>query len=476
MKLNNRYEENLTCVEKRIKRQGNPEIPRATKAQRTCKMQRTRKTKRTPNTQITSNTKNTQSAASKSAAKKKASKKFFWLTLALCISAAINILLIVLLVVGNKSNPDIDPSGIDTSYTDTTSNYVADTYNSDTDISGEDIFSYSGGIDENGFWEDTIALDYVELFDYLSFSVPGDIHEVSDSDIQSEINNLVASYFPDSRQVMDRAVIDGDTVNIDYVGSVDGVEFDGGSTGGGGTDVVAGSTDYIDDFLTQIIGHMPGETVNVEVTFPDVYDNNPDLAGKDALFVTTINYIVEYLTEVEHDITDSFVEENLYAGYGWMTVDEMEEGIREGIQRTAIENYVRENMTNGVTFYGVPDDIMAYQENLIEYQEKDMLDYYQELADSYETDLETILQYFAGVSGTDELIEQNRNSILEDIKRTLVVQAAAEDAGISVSDEDMEHYLPDFSSYEGQYGMPWLKQYVLGLKVIDYIVENAVLT
>ena len=64
-------------------------------------------------------------------------------------------------------------------------------------------------------------------------------------------------------------VEDGDTVNIDYVGTVDGVEFDGGSTQGMGTDLVIGSGSYIDDFEDQLIGAHPGETVEVNVTFPD---------------------------------------------------------------------------------------------------------------------------------------------------------------------------------------------------------------
>ena len=89
--------------------------------------------------------------------------------------------------------------------------------------------------------------------------------------------------FATTAQVTDRAVEQGDMVNIDYVGSVDGVEFDGGSTGGAGTSVMAGATNYIDDFLTQIIGHMPGETIDVNVTFPEVY-HSADLAGKEAVF------------------------------------------------------------------------------------------------------------------------------------------------------------------------------------------------
>ena len=92
--------------------------------------------------------------------------------------------------------------------------------------------------------------------------------------------------------ITDRVVAKDDYVNIDFVGSVDGVPFDGGSTGGQGTIVQAGSTNYIDDFLDQIIGIKPGETVDVNVTFPDSY-GEASLAGKKALFVTTVNYIVE---------------------------------------------------------------------------------------------------------------------------------------------------------------------------------------
>lgn len=88
----------------------------------------------------------------------------------------------------------------------------------------------------------------------------------------------------------DLAVEDGDTVNIDYTGYVDDVAFDGGSTNGNGTDLVIGSGSYIDDFEEQLIGHYVGETVTVEVTFPDSYGNE-ELQGKDAVFDVTINGI-----------------------------------------------------------------------------------------------------------------------------------------------------------------------------------------
>ena len=89
-----------------------------------------------------------------------------------------------------------------------------------------------------------------------------------------------------------RTVQDGDTVNIDYTGYVDGVAFDGGSTNGAGTDLTIGSGSYIDDFEEQLIGYQEGDEVTVEVTFPEDYGNE-ELNGKDATFEVTINQIYD---------------------------------------------------------------------------------------------------------------------------------------------------------------------------------------
>ena len=85
-------------------------------------------------------------------------------------------------------------------------------------------------------------------------------------------------------------VENGDTVNIDYVGSIDGVEFAGGNTQGAGADLVIGSGTYIDDFEEQLIGAHPGDEVEVNVTFPENYGNE-ELNGKDALFKVVVNGI-----------------------------------------------------------------------------------------------------------------------------------------------------------------------------------------
>lgn len=109
----------------------------------------------------------------------------------------------------------------------------------------------------------------------------------ADSEDSSGTDAGTDAYSTDSSLTVE----DGDTVNIDYVGSVDGVEFDGGSTQGNGADLTIGSGRYIDDFEEQLIGAHPGDEVEVYVTFPDPYQNNTDLSGKEALFEVTINGI-----------------------------------------------------------------------------------------------------------------------------------------------------------------------------------------
>ena len=96
------------------------------------------------------------------------------------------------------------------------------------------------------------------------------------------------SYSTDSSLTVE----DGDTVNIDYVGSIDGIEFDGGNTQGNGTDLTIGSGRYIDDFEEQLSGAHPGDEVEVTVTFPDDYGND-ELNGKEAVFDVTVNGIYQ---------------------------------------------------------------------------------------------------------------------------------------------------------------------------------------
>jgi len=386
----------------------------------------------------------------------------------LLLALAVSLFLIAGCVVSPSGTTDSPPpEAPDTVTSVSPSPEIEDENNSTDDApSDSDKFSYSGGFDENGYWVGVKALDCIELFNYKSMKIPSDIHLVSDETLQGEISTMLSEHAT-TTQVTNRAIIQGDTVNIDYVGSIDGEEFANGSTDGMGTEVTIGVTEYIDDFLEQLVGHKPGTTVNVEVTFPDDYGET-SLQGKDALFVTTINYIVD--TEIP-ELTDDFVATNLAASFGWTTIEEMKAGISSNIQLYSIQQYIQQYFTTDVTVLSMPETLIKYQENAF-------LDSYRYYADYYGVEFEEFIAY-EGYSSADELIEANHEYNMAGATYNLVAQAVAEDAGLTVTDDDLTNFflemegVGDYSSYVEQFGLPYLKHYVLNQMVINYIVDNA---
>ena len=333
--------------------------------------------------------------------------------------------------------------------------------------SGE--FFFSNGLDENGFWHGVNVFNYVEIFDYQALQIPPEVHQVSEQSIQEIIDEILFNHSA-TEQITDREVADGDTINIDFVGSVDGVEFDGGSTFGMGTYVTIGVTQFIDDFLDQLIGHTPGTVVNVEVTFPDDY-HEASLQGSDALFVTNINYIAG--DEVLPELTDAFVLEFLSPVHGSTTVEGLIEDIHEFLQDNAIYQFIHEYLTTQVVISSVPEPLIRYHEQM-------MLQQYVEQGMQFGMDLESMLGLF-GFESVEEFLEENLEYIESEARFSLVLQAVAEDAGITVSNQDVvdffiEHFdTDDFSEFEEIYGLPWLKQFIRNQMVIDYISERVVL-
>ena len=334
-----------------------------------------------------------------------------------------------------------------------------------------DVFSYSDGIDKNGFWKGIRALDYVEIFEYTNLIIPNEAYQISDEEIQEEIDYVLSNYSLKEQIITDRAVVYGDTLNIDYIGSVDGVELESLSTRGEGREVAIGIITLFDDnYLDQLVGHMPGETLNVEVTFPNDFEDN-SLQGKKAVMVTTINHIIG---EVLPELTDEFVKAKLSDDYGWRSIEEMKKNIQEGLQKGAVKQYVIEYLMNEIPVHSIPDE-------MIKYQEKAMLQDYREAAKDYSVQYDEFLNIKAGVSSEEELIEINRENNLKNATYYLVLQAVAEDLNLSVSEEDLVDYFTensgtgDYSSFENRYGLPYLKNIILCQKTLDYIIENAVL-
>ena len=334
----------------------------------------------------------------------------------------------------------------------------------------DEDFSFSQGLDENGNWQGITALNYVASFNHQALAIPASVHTVSEAEIQAIIDDMLVNHAA-HEQITDRPVAHGDTINIDFVGSADGIEFEGGSTGGMGMYVTIGETQFIDDFLYQLIGHMPGTVVNVEVTFPEHY-HEASLQGAEALFITPINYIAG--DTIMPEFTDAFVEEHLghFAEMGLETANDLIEHIQEFLQSSAIMEYLYEYLMTQVTVTSIPEPLFSYftQTLLQEYTDEAM---------SWDMDLDTMLDAM-GFDSVEAFIEENRASIESEARFSLILQAVAEDAGIAVTIQDVTNFFienfgtEDFSMFEEFYGLPWLKQFIRNEKVLEYIREQVI--
>ena len=320
----------------------------------------------------------------------------------------------------------------------------------------EQSYDYSAYFDDNGFFTGVTALDYVTLQTYTGVQIPASEVNPTDSEIQSKIDETIQNYTT-TEQVKEGTVEDGDSVNIDYVGSIDGKEFDGGSTNGKGTTVTAGGDNYIDDFLDQLIGHKVGETFDINVTFPDDYGVD-DLNGKDATFSTTINYIEK--TNVP-ELTDDFVKENL----GYDTVDEYKQSISDSIYQDNLSSSLLNWLIENSVVSEVPDSVVdaLYQ---VQY------DYYDRLGSMYGYDIDTVL----GMFGTDK--DGLRDQCKTYASNYLVLQAVMEDASLEITPEYfMQTNGADedtYNSYVDYYGAGYVHFTVITNCVTDFMKQSAV--
>jgi len=315
-------------------------------------------------------------------------------------------------------------------------------------------FDYSEGLTDEGFFEGVTASKYVTLPAYKGIEVPKDVTQVSEEDIQLQIDALLEEYAT-YEPVYDRAVEDGDTVNMDYVGTIDGVEFDGGNTGGMGTQATIGVDQYIDDFLEQLIGRMPGENFDIEVTFPDDY-HAADLQGKDAVFNITLHSI-----QGEKSVPE--LSDDIAVDYGFDDVD----ALREDISAWLLSQ-------KKLIFF---DELIAQAEcteipdAVLEYCLQSEMAYYQSYADAYGMDLETVLLSNTGCASAEEYEETYADLLKQTATYYLAIQAIAENEGLEATIDDVAQ--SEFAGFEETYGMPYLRMYLLQERIVpDFVIEN----
>ena len=325
-------------------------------------------------------------------------------------------------------------------------------------------FTYSDGLDENGYWDGIRALDYVTLpEDYASISLKKSDIEPTAEEVQSQIDNLL-SQNTTTQQVTNRAAADGDTVNIDYAGTVDGVAFTGGTYSG--YSLTLGSGTFIDGFEDQIIGHTPGETFDVNVTFPDGYSDSTDsegnavvLSNKKAVFSVTLNYISE---EVLPELTDAWVDENFGTSDDIHTVEDLRALYQKMLYESNLSDAVMSYLLENSTFKDLPKEVTDYQVN-------QCLNYYYTMANYYGYDLDSFLQTASGYENADALLDAMSDSITQYAREALLYQAVAEAMDIAPTQEQIDTY----SAYTETYGADYCTMVALMDAVSDALTTGA---
>ena len=307
-------------------------------------------------------------------------------------------------------------------------------------------FTYSDGLDENGYWEGIRALDYVTLpEDYAAIPVNRADVEPTSEDVQAQIDNLLSQHST-TQEVTNRAAADGDTVNIDYAGTVDGVAFTGGSYTG--YSLTLGSGSFIDGFEDQIVGHKPGETFDVTVTFPDGYRDSTDadgnamvLSGKQAVFSVTLNSIEE---EVLPELTDTWVDENYGTSDDLHSVEALRAFYQQQLYNSNLSSAIMDYLLENSTFSEVPRAVTDYQVT-------QCLSYYYNMAQYYGYDLDTFVQSLLGYDSADAMLASMADNITSYAKEALIYQAVAEAMDIAPTQEQIDTYSAYTDTYCANY-------------------------
>ena len=307
----------------------------------------------------------------------------------------------------------------------------------------------------------------VTLGDYKGVTVEKSIQSVTDEDVQNEIDNALANYPVE----VDRAAKEGDTVNIDYVGKIDGEEFDGGSDQG--ADLKLGSGKFIDGFEDGLIGARKGETRTLNLTFPEDYTQ--DLAGKAVEFTVTVNAVKEPLSEP----TDQWVADNIE---GYDNIADYKAGIRS--EQEESNEQTAENQVRYAAWTQVIDNctINEYPETLVEVGKK----LYEQQVETYAKYAGMELDAYIESSGlTQEEYQSNMEEYGKNVAaQALVCQAICDKEGFAIGDDDYQKALQDMLTEYGctedeliqTYGQDNVEQSIMLNRVSNLILENANVT
>lgn len=291
--------------------------------------------------------------------------------------------------------------------------------------------------------------------------------EVTDETVETYIDNKLQS----NAVSVDREVKDGDIVNIDYVGKMDGEEFDGGSAEG--YDLTIGSDSFIDGFEDSIIGHKKGDTFDWNGQFPDPYENNPDFAGKDVVFTITVNDIQE-IPELTDEVVATLSDES-------KTVAEYKKEVKEQLEEFQQYSYEQSLSSEVWTKVLENTEVKKYPEDEKEKQEKELRELYEEQAAQADMEFADYLQQTLGMD-EDTFTQQAAQAVESNIKYQMVTEAIADKENIKLDDKTYEErvkeladlYGMEVSELEEQMTEDDLKEKILYDMVSEFLCDKCV--
>lgn len=291
-------------------------------------------------------------------------------------------------------------------------------------------------------WEltaEVVVKPTVSLGDYKDLTVEVEAtKEVSDEEVETRLTNSQNNLA--ELVVKETAAENGDTVVIDFVGSVDGVEFEGGK--GSNHSLELGSGQFIPGFEEQLVGTKAGETVEVKVTFPENYQAE-DLAGKEALFVTTVNEVkAKELPELDDELAKDIDEEV-------ETLDELKAKFRKELEESKAEAYNDAVETAAIESAVANAEIKEIPEEMIHEEVHRAMNEF--LGGMQQQGISPEMYFQITGTSEDDLHKQYEADADKRVRTNLVIEAIAAAENFTTSDEEVKAEIEDLA---GQYNMP----------------------
>lgn len=313
--------------------------------------------------------------------------------------------------------------------------------------------------------------EYVKLGEYKGIEVEKvEPAAVADEAVQTEITSRLEAAAT-TETFKEGTVEDGVTVNIDYEGKIDGKAFEGGSAEG--FDLIIGSGQFIDGFEDGLIGKKVGDTVTLNLEFPDPYETNPDVAGKAVAFTVTINSLQK---SVVPELDEKFVQSVSEC----KTVKEYEAQVKKELEEQAATAAEQEMITAIWEQVFANAEILKHPEEEVATYEQQMKDYYEQYSKSYGMEMADFLE-MSGMT-EEEFGEQCKEYAKTSVAEEMVMFSIARAEGIEITDEEYkkgaQKYVDnmgyeDIAALEEEYTKETVEMSLLWEEFFNFLLDNA---